>query len=138
MAAALMPRVWALIVCDRARASREEDEVYNLRGARNFLVADHFPFRPRSLRVYLVLSSPRTGKFPASCKIIHERTEKTVFIRKFTPELSEPNRLRSFVEPINCTFPEAGLYTVQVSFYQEDRADVLKGEVPFPVLAEES
>jgi hypothetical protein len=137
-AAALVPRVWDLVLCDRARHSREEDEVYNLRGVRNEIVADRFPFRLRSLWFFLVLSSPRTGKFTGSVRVINERTEKVVFYRKIETAFPEPHQRRFFADAITCSFPEAGNYTVRVYFFQEDQGDVLKGERPFPVLAEGS
>jgi hypothetical protein len=136
-AAALVPRLWDLVLCDRARRSREEDGVYNLRGVRNFLVADRFPFRPRSLWFFLVLSSPRVGRFPGSVRVINERTEKVVFYQKIEPNFPEAHQRRSFAGAVDCSFSEAGLYTVRVYFFQEEQEDVLKGERPFPVLAEE-
>jgi hypothetical protein len=37
---------------------------------------------------------------------------------------------------LRCYFPQAGRYTVQVWFYQEQGSDVLKAEVPFSVTKE--
>ena len=46
MSAALTPRVRVLVVCDGIRASRIEENVFNLRGARYQIYADLFPPAP--------------------------------------------------------------------------------------------
>ena len=63
MSAALTPRVRTLVVCDGIRASRIEENVFHLRGARLHVSAPRFPAR-RRLRLFVVLSSPRPAYYP--------------------------------------------------------------------------
>jgi hypothetical protein len=78
MSAALTPRVRVLVVCDGIRASRIEENVFTLRGARYQISADSFPLR-RRLQLFLVLSCPRQGRFPAYVQVVEDQTDRTVF-----------------------------------------------------------
>jgi hypothetical protein len=84
MSTALTPRVRTLVVCDDIRASRIEVDVFHLRGARGQVFAGPFPFR-RRLRLYLVLASPRPGRFPAYIKVVEDQTDRTVFYGTINP-----------------------------------------------------
>src|SRR5438105_3766359 len=84
-AAALTPRVRLATVCDRARESRTEPGVYHLRGVRQRIVVPTFPFAPSRLWLFLVLSSPRTGAYPGSVRVIDEATDKAVYFAQLAP-----------------------------------------------------
>lgn len=138
MAAALTPRVRIVVVCDGIRPSKLENAVFHLRGARCHTVGVSFPWR-RRLRLFLVLSSPRQGRFPGCIKVINDQTDKVVFYGEIDPaplfpEDGDPLPLDL---PVNISFPQPGRYTVTVWFFQETTADVLKMEQPFYVLESE-
>jgi hypothetical protein len=84
MPAALTPRVRILVVCDGIRASRVEDAVFHVRGARGHVRTDSFPLR-RRLRLFLVLSSSRRGRFPGYVKVINDQTARAVFYGQIEP-----------------------------------------------------
>jgi hypothetical protein len=135
MTAALIPRVQTLVVCDSVRPSRLEEGVFHLRGARCHVYIDAFPIRTR-LRLFTILSSPRRGRFPGYVKVIDDHTDKAVFYGQIEPTLEfdvATDILPLFV-PLNVNFPRAGRYTMQVWFFQEGFADVLKMEQSFRVL----
>jgi len=67
--AALSPRVRLMAVCDAVKPSRLEAGVFHLRGVRNRVSAASFPFVRRRLWVYLLLSSPRKGRYPGYVRI---------------------------------------------------------------------
>jgi hypothetical protein len=138
MSAALTPRVRTLVICDGIRASTTEENVYHVRGARGHIVADSFPVR-RRLRLFLVLASPRPGRFPAYVKVVENLTDRTIFYSEFNPpplfERGEdylPSNFR-----INVRFPRAGRYSVEFWFFQPTAADVLKMEQPLLVVERE-
>ena len=136
-AAATTPRVRLVAVCDRVRESHTEAGVYHLRGVRQRIAAPAFPFASSRLWLFLVLSSHRPGTYPGYVRVIDEGTDKAIFFAHLAPhphfeaddDLAAAARLR-------CSFPHAGRYTVQVWFYQEQRSDVLKAELPFSVTNE--
>ncbi len=139
-AVALTPRVRIMVICDDARGSRIEAGVYHLRGVRQSLVASAFPFVPSRLCLFLLLSSPRAGRFPGYVRIVNDRNDKAVFHGHLNPVpvFTTANGLFAEIAPIRCTFPEAGQYSVQVWFFQEEASDVLKGEMVFTVTMKES
>jgi hypothetical protein len=139
MPAALTPRVRTLVVCDGVRASKVEESVFHLRGTRYQLRADSFPLR-RRLRLFLILSSPRPGRFPGYVKVIHDSTDRTVYYGRIEPPPRFPTGadLLPLALPVTVQFPQAGRYTMQVWFFQETAADVLKMEQPFDVLEREA
>ena len=137
-AAALTPRVRLLAICDGIRESQTEAGVFHLRGVRQGIMADAFPFIPSRLWLFLLLSSHRPGDYPGYVRVLHDRTDKTIFYGKLAPPLTfEANDdfLAGHVR-LRCSFPEAGRYAVQVWFFQEQGSDVLKGELPFSVTTE--
>jgi hypothetical protein len=137
--AALTPRVRTLVICDGIRASNREDNVFHLRGARYHLVADSFPVR-RRLRLFSVLSSPRPGRFPGYVRILNDQTDQAVFYGQIEPSPWFPDAgvLLPLDLPVHARFPQSGRYTVQLWFFQETSADVLKMEQPFYVLEREA
>src|SRR5260370_42121674 len=139
MSAALTPRVRTLVVCDGIRASRLEENVFHLRGARWPLLAAAFPFRGR-LRLFVILSSPRPGRFPSYVKVIEDESDQAVFYGQIQPSpwFPEAGDLLPLDVPVYVRFPRPGPYTVQVWFFQETSADVLKMEQPLFVLEGEA
>src|SRR4051812_33057164 len=83
--AALMPRVRTAVVCEGIKPSQIEDGVFNLKGVRYDVSASAFPFQPSRLWLFLVLSSPRTGRFPGTVRIIHDHTERMIFMAHLEP-----------------------------------------------------
>ena len=137
-AAALTPRVRVMIACDGVRPSRVEDGVFDLRGVRNYLAAASFPFVARRLWLYLVLSSPRKGKYPGYIQVIDDQADKTISYCKIEPAPVFGEGFEFLPVPVRltCEFPHPGRYVIQVWFFQEETADVLKAEQPFDVLQE--
>src|SRR6266704_530031 len=69
-AAVLTPRVPLMPVCDRARESNSETGVYHLRGVRQRIVTQVFPFVASRLWLFLVLSSHRSGTYPGTIRVL--------------------------------------------------------------------
>ena len=135
-AAALTPRVRVMVVCDRIRPSRIEDGVFDLRGVRNHVSASSFPFLPRRLWLYLLLSSRRKARYPGYVLVIDDQNDKIIFHRKINPVFQEEFEFLPVPVSLSCEFPRPGRYTVQVCFFQQKTADVVKAEIPFAVLEE--
>jgi hypothetical protein len=135
-AAALVPRVRLLAVCDGVRESKTEAGVFHLRGVRQEIMANFFPFVPTRLWLFMLLSSPRAGGYPGYVRVINDRTDKAIFYGKLTPRptFEAHDEVVATRSPIRCSFPDAGLYTVQVGFFQEQGSDVVKGELPFSIV----
>ena len=94
----------------------------------------------RRLWLFVILSSPRPGRFPGYVKMIQDQTDRAVFYGQIEPppQFPEDAELLPVVLPVNVRFPQAGRYTVQVWFFQETSADILKMEQPFYVLEREA
>jgi hypothetical protein len=135
--AAVTPRVRTIVIGDGVSPSEIESGVFNLEGVRQHRYAESFPSRCE-LSVFLLLSSPRKGKYAGKIVIVHDRTEKVIRYVKFLTTFQEANELLPlYVEMEACVFPEPGLYTFQVIFTAPAGDDVLKGEHPFSVLTYE-
>lgn len=136
-AAALTPRVRLMAVCDRVRESTTEAGVYHLRGLRQGIAAQAFPFVASGLWLFLVLSSPRPGSYPGYVCVL-DGTDNAIFFAHLAPDPSfeEHENTLAAVARLRCAFPHAGRYTVQIWFYREQGSDVLKGELPFVVTQE--
>jgi hypothetical protein len=137
-AAALTPRVRIMAICDGVRESKTEAGVFHLKGVRQGMTADAFPFVPARLWLFLVLSSPRAGEFPGYLRVVNDRTDKAILYGyiKPRPVFGADGETLFRRGQVTCSFPEEGWYTVQVWFYQEEGIDVLKGEMPFYVVFE--
>jgi len=137
-AAVLTPRVRLLTVCDRVRESNTEAGVYHLRGVRQQIAVQTFPFVASRLRLFLVLSSHRPGAYPGYVRVIDDETDKAIFFAHLSPHPSFAGNDQTVaaVARLRCSFPRAGRYTFQVWFNQEQGSDVLKGELPFSVAEE--
>jgi hypothetical protein len=135
---ALSPRVRVMVICDAIRQSKVEADVFDLKGVRQSLMAQNFPFMPARLSLFLLLASPRAGVFPGYVRVVSDRTDRTIFQGNLypRPEFDYHGGVRPMRAPIRCLFPEEGTYSVQVWFFQEQGSDVLKGEMPFTVFSE--
>lgn len=135
--AALTPRVRTIVICDAVSASRTEERVFTLKGVRQYLVAESFPLRAE-LRVYLLLSSPRKGRYPGRVLLVNERNERVIRYEKFLAEFEEDNDLLpGYVNMSECVFPEAGQYRFEIHLTAQDGGEALKGEHSFTVFAQE-
>src|SRR5262252_6857032 len=107
-AAALTPRVRLMAVCDGVRESKAEDGVFHLRGVRQAMTADAFPFTPR-LWLFLVLSSPRAGDYPGYVRVIDDATDNTIFHSEL-PELEfdSDHGLAFVIARLHCSFHHEG------------------------------
>jgi hypothetical protein len=63
-AAVLTPRIRLMTICNGVRESTTEAGVFHVKGLRQRIVAQGFPFAPARLWLFLVFSSPRPGVFP--------------------------------------------------------------------------
>lgn len=135
--AAITPRVRTIVICDDVSASRTEDRVFTLKGVRQHLEAALFPWRA-TLRVFLLLSSPRKGRFVGKVLLANERNERVIRYEKFVAQFGKDNDLLPlYVNISECVFPEAGRYNFAVYFSARDGGEVLKGEHLFNVLPTE-
>ena len=129
--AAVTPRVRTLVICDDVSASLTEAGVFTLEGVRLHLTADSLP-RWATLSVFLLLSSPRKGRYQGKILIISERTEKPIRYIKFLAQFEGDNELLPlYVEIGDCRFPNPGQYRFEVHFSTRRSAEVQKGEHPF-------
>ncbi len=137
-AASFTPRVRLMAICDNVRESRTEPGVYHLKGVRHGIVAHAFPFVPRQLWLFLLLSSPRPGTFPGYVRVVDDRSDKAIFYAHLQPRptFDAGDQMLPGLSRISCAFPDEGRYTVQVWFFQEQGSDVLKGEFPFFIAKE--
>jgi hypothetical protein len=78
----------------------------------------------------------RAGTFPSYVRIVHDRTDRTVFFGYIRPqpEFNEGGGLTARKIRLRCSFPEEGRYTIQVWFFQSEQADILKGEMTFSLI----
>jgi hypothetical protein len=129
--AAVTPRVRTLVICDEVSASLTEDGVFTLEGVRQHLDATSFPWRA-AVSLFLLLSSPRKGRYPGKVLIVNDRSDRPIRYVKFLATFQEDNELLPlYVEIGECAFPEPGLYTFQVYFAARGGVEALKGEHPF-------
>jgi hypothetical protein len=120
-----------MAVCDGIRQSDSEAGVFNLKGVRQGILADAFPFRPQRLRLFLVLSSARVGKFPGYILIVNRTNKANCYAHaEPSPEFEANYDFCIIHMPIYSVFPEAGRYSLQMWFFQEQSSDVLKAEQP--------
>lgn len=134
--AAVTPRVRTIVICDAVSASRTEDRVYTLKRVRQQLEAASFPWRA-ALRVFLLLSSSRKGRYSGRVLIINERNERAIRYVKFVAKFEQDNELLPmYVDMGECVFPEAGQYNFAIHLTAHDGGEALKGEHPFTVLSQ--
>jgi len=135
---AFTPRVRMMTVCDRVRESDLEAGVFDLKGVRHSIAARVFPFRPRRLLVFMLLSSPRRGLYPGDVIVQNDQDEKKILHKNLSPApfFEQDNDTLACIAPARCTFPEPGQYSFQIWFFQEHGSDILRGEYTFQVIEE--
>jgi hypothetical protein len=135
-AARLTPRVRIMLICESANERKAEAAVFDLKGVKQHITAKGFPFVPAHLCLFLLLSSPRDGRFPGYLRVINNRTGKAVFYAHLKPEpvFDAGRGVMPVIMPIHCSFPEAGAYTAELCFFQAEAHGIVKGEMPFSVL----
>jgi hypothetical protein len=133
--AVLTPRVRLMTVCDGVRESKTEAGVFHVKGLRQRIVSQGFPFVPSRLWLFLVFSSVRAGVFPGYVLVIDDETDRTIFYcpLKPPPRFGANEETLIGLAPLRCLFPHGGRYTIQFWFYQDQGNDVLNGEIPFSV-----
>src|SRR4051794_15581999 len=106
-AAVLTPRVQLMTVCDRVRESNTEIGVYHLRGVRQQVMAQTFPFMASRLSLFLVLSSHRSGTYPGYIRVIDDETDKAIFFAHLSPHphFEESDQTVAAVARLRCSFP---------------------------------
>lgn len=130
-AAALTPRIRTIVICDDIAVSLTDDDVLTLEGVRLGLETSVLPCRV-ALNVYLLLSSPRGGRFDGKLMIVNERTGRAVRYVKYTATIRGINQLLPLTIDVGeCLFPEAGQYSFEFFFAARDSGEALKGEHPF-------
>src|SRR5262245_43276677 len=90
--AAVTPRVRTVVICDGVSASLTEDGVFTLEGVRFHLEAASFPCRA-ALSLFLLLSSPRKGKYPGKVLVVNQRTDRPIRYVKFVATFPEDYQL---------------------------------------------
>jgi hypothetical protein len=134
--AAVTPRVRTIAICDNVAASLTEEGVFTLEGVRSHLLAASFPCRA-TLSLFLLLSSPRKGRYSGKILVVQERSDKPIRYVKFLATFREDNELLPLhVEVNDCVFPEPGLYNFEIYFTGRG-GEALKGEHPLVVLSHE-
>jgi hypothetical protein len=78
-AAVLTPRIRLMTVCDGVRESKTEAGVYHVKGLRQRIVAQAFPFILPRPWLFLVFSSPRPGEYPGYIRVLDDTTDKAIF-----------------------------------------------------------
>jgi hypothetical protein len=82
--AAVTPRVRTIVICDDVSASLTENGVFTLEGVRLHLEAPSFPFRA-PLSLFLLLSSPRKGRYAGKILVVNERSDRPIRYVRFPP-----------------------------------------------------
>jgi hypothetical protein len=136
-AAALTPRIRTIVLCDEIVPSEIEADVYTLIGVRHELLAVTFPY-DAVLSVYLLMSCPRSGRYPGQILVSDDEQDKCVRYVPFDAVFSEDYHVFPLaVELGQVRFKQSGSYTVQVRFrFSPDEAPT-RGEYFFKVVPAE-
>ncbi len=125
-----------IVICDAVDASPTEEGVFTLEGVRQRVTAQCFPWRV-GLSVFLVLSSPRKGKYSGKVLVVNEASGRAIRFLKFVAAFEENHELQPVqLDTGELVFPEAGQYVFGVYFSAHD-GEALKGEYPLMVIATE-
>jgi hypothetical protein len=136
-AAALTPRVRIMAICDDVTASEIEEGVYTLEHVRQRVAAPSLPCN-RNLRVYLLVTCPRRGRYEGAIAVATTESARLVRWAPFDVTFHEANDLLPvIVDVFNCSFPQAGAYMFEVWFTTRSGEAAQKGELPFFVVASE-
>jgi hypothetical protein len=117
MAKLVLPRVHVMVLCDAVEPSPGEEDVFDLRGVRTFLRADAFPYVHPQICIYLQVSG-HEGTTSGHVTFSHAATDEQLLFQPIEElQFEGPLVLRQVpVQIVDCAFPEAGLYYVQVFF----------------------
>jgi hypothetical protein len=117
MAKVVLPRVHVMVLCDEIEPSSVEEDVFDLRGARTHIVAPSFPYTHARLCVYLQMTGHEGAASGRAIVTFGEADQATA---RMEEELISFHGPLAFIHvPWNfydCTFPEPGVYYVQVFF----------------------
>jgi hypothetical protein len=129
-----------MVICQAIRPDKTEADVFDLKGVRQSITAPVLPFMPSRLWLFLLLSSPRAGDFPAYVRVVNDKDDRVAFHSKLYPRpvFEIDGGVLPYRTPVRCTFPKEGSYGVQVWFFQVEGSDILKAEMPFFVAMEET
>jgi len=115
MAKLVLPRVQAMVLCDRVEELAEEGRSYNLFGVRSVIETPTFPYFRTRLCVYLEMSG-HEGE--VSCRIEINRTETDDVLYRTSPRAISFEGPATIVPVVfrlrNCGFPAPGVYYVQM------------------------
>lgn len=126
-----------IAICDEVVASQTEEGVFTLEGVRQRITAKSIPWQAE-LSLFMILTSPRKGRYDGKILIVNERNDRRVRYSKFVAAFDENNQiLPVYVELGDCSFPEAGLYNFEVYFAAPGGGEALKAEHPFAVVSQE-
>src|SRR5437879_5980324 len=115
MAKLVLPRVQAMVICDRAKQSDTEVGVFRLAGVRSSIQAASFPALYPRLSAFVQFSGHR-GEASCHAKVTRIKTDEHIYQ---TPPKKVLFYGPNFVVPVvfrlrNCVFPTMGLYYVQI------------------------
>ncbi len=116
-----------IIICDDVTESRIEDRVFNIEGVGQHLTAQSLPWRA-VLSLFLVLSSPRRGRYLGKILLVNDRTERLIRYVKFAATFHRDNEpLPLYLDVGECVFSESGQYRFEIYFSVRGE-EALKGE----------
>jgi uncharacterized protein DUF6941 len=117
MAKLVLPRVHVMVLCDEIEPSPTEDNVFDLRGVRTHIAAPAFPYTHAQLCLYLQMTGHEgtaTGRVvildPETNRNVDETADDSIQFHGPLEFIHVPWKLN------DCTFPEPGVYYVQVHF----------------------
>ena len=117
MAKLVLPRVHVMVLCDEIEASQTEEDVFDLKGVRTSIAAPSFAHVHPQLCVYVQMTG-HEGQ--ASGRAVINRTETNEEVASTTEDVIEFRGPLDFIHLpwrlLDCTFPEPGLYYIQVFF----------------------
>ncbi len=117
MAKLVLPRVHVMVLCDEIEPSPTEEDVFDLRSVRTDIAAPSFPYTQPQLSVYLQVTG-HDGTASGWAVVSDPDTDEKLYVSQADPiEFSGP---LTFIhvpwQVLDCTFPKAGVYYVQVYF----------------------
>jgi hypothetical protein len=113
----ILPRVHAMVICDSIQRIPDVEPVHNLVGVRTRILAEEFPYTHPLLCVYLQVTG-HPGTASGDVTLEHARTGLAL-AKQSLPNVPFEGPL--VILPLSvrfrrCTFPEAGIYFIQVHF----------------------